>query len=406
MNRPAVVLLAALALLACDKEAPPPEPAKPAALRAIAPDRDSDNLLNIGHGASVVSRTGEIHLDNSAVQAIDGMQTTFWSSSPGWPAETLVYSLLAPARIRQIGISPVMGDELPQRVSLDGSLDGKKWTELATIRTEQHESRQLASVTPPVVAQYIRVRVLDQQTYYAHIRAVHVLGDEAAPPQTPPFTGCWTLNGRRALLTQDRARITGVIETNPPTYLDGGTDNRVAMVMWVQGPAWGYAALTRTPDGAHVTGLRFYNDVKNEHIGESWMGDRVEDRQSCLSLPPGQAGLPVLHFLQTAKHYSVFGLVFDDRGRVVEELSGAALDTIRELAPRRIVAHEFTFDDHEQNKQRAAAKIAGLRAALQARGVDVASIEFTNSGSTLEGHDTASTVQRLLATRVDIIPAR
>jgi hypothetical protein len=85
-------LACVLALLSCKRAPEPAPPAKPAPARisqqedhSIAEtvlDIDSDNLLNMGYGAALVSRTGEQNLENAAVQAIDGFEYTSWTSPP------------------------------------------------------------------------------------------------------------------------------------------------------------------------------------------------------------------------------------------------------------------------------------------------------------------------------------
>ncbi len=68
----ALLLLACCAALACRKEPPPAAPAQEVEIpaqyrnRGPEPDVDSDNLLNLGHGESVISRTGELNLESSA----------------------------------------------------------------------------------------------------------------------------------------------------------------------------------------------------------------------------------------------------------------------------------------------------------------------------------------------------
>jgi hypothetical protein len=107
--RRAIVLLLLSTLLACGKDAPPatataaPKPAVPAVVPQS--DADGDNLLSLAYGGAVVSRGGEFDLENSAAHTIDGLMHTKWTAAPGSAAETLVYSLLAPARIQRVGIS-------------------------------------------------------------------------------------------------------------------------------------------------------------------------------------------------------------------------------------------------------------------------------------------------------------
>jgi hypothetical protein len=103
----------------------------------------------------------------------------------------------------------------------------------------------------------------------------------------------------------------------------------------------------------------------------------------------------------------MYGLAFDRRGQLIEELSAAQLDAVLPLlspSPRRvrITAHEVRYDTPEQNRRQTAARLASLRAALQARGVDVSRIDFVAAGSDWTGPVIKSTIQRLLASRVEL----
>ncbi len=392
-------------LSACRKAPPPPttpevEIPHQYMSRAPEPDVDSDNLLNIAYGASVISRSGELNLESSAAHGIDGMLLTSWVSAPGAREETLVYSLLAPARVLRVGLTAPEGDQRSDSVRFEGSMDGLSWREIATVKPEETAVRQLVAATP-VKAQFIRITSLTTHRYYLAARAFHVLGEEVAAPATPPFTGCWTANGQRVELTQKGARITGVVASDPPTYFDGGTDNRVGLVMWMQGPTWGYAALTRSPDGAHLTTFRFHEEVDSKNVGDAWFGDRCESNTPLKPVAP-QA------FLERAKRYSVFGLVFDPADRLVEDLSEPALGAAVLLlagAPGqrfRIVARDFRRETPELNARHSAARLTSFRNALRARGIDTARIELVAAGDRWIGPPIGSTIQGMLASRIDI----
>jgi hypothetical protein len=377
-----LALLACLFALACERAAPVVEQTPPPAPQ-IEPDTDAENLLNMAYGAAVVSRTGELNLEYSAAHAIDSIGTSAWISSPGAPDETLVYSLLSPARIARVGLTTSQGDQVPKRVAFDASMDGDEWRELLAVDVQNHSEKQLWPVTP-TVTRYIRVRSLDTEKYYVRARTFHALGDEVAPPETPPFTGCWTINGERASLQQDGARITGLIESKPPIHLEGGTDNRVALLTWQQGATWGHAVLTRTPDGS---------EFEVNWLGDGWFGERC-------SAPLGRLK-PALR-LGT---YPLYGLAFASNGQVIEELSKAQLDAVIPLLKNRkakITAYEVRYGTAEDNRRVTAARIASLKAALQARGVDVARIEFVAAGNAWNGPILRSTIQRLLASRVEL----
>ncbi|MEO8381517.1 MAG: discoidin domain-containing protein [Acidobacteriota bacterium] len=361
-----------------------------------------DNLLDLSTGASVVSRTGEYSLDVSAAHAIDGMDFSAWTSIPGASDETFVFSLLSPVLVKSVGLTATAPDQLPDEVRFEGSLDGTHWHDLLTMKPKGVPERELAALATPRKARFIRIHAVTRQRYFLTVRAFHVIGDETAPPAPPPFTGCWTINDRRASITQTGARITGVIETDPPTFIDGGTDNRVAQVLWTQGPVWGYAALTRSNDGRHLTGLTFFEEIDDHFIGEGWFGE------ACSGPAPAASATPEV-FLNRTGRYSLFGVVFDAQERVVEALSASALEaatTLLRHAPPgqrfRITSREFRFDTDELNARHTGARLTALRNALGARGVDTARLELVAAGNHWIGPPLNSPLQVLLASRIDI----
>lgn len=409
MSRPAVALLLLCALLACKKEPPPPAPVDTTKRAPVveeqqpAPDTDVENALNLVYGASVVFRGGENDLENSAVHALDGFLDTTWTSAPGSPEETIIYSFLAKRHIERVGAT-VVKNFAPDSVAFDASMDGKTWTELTKMKLENSDQQQLVDVKP-TDARYLRVRTFDAANkYYVRVRAFQAMGQELEPPRMPSFGGCWTINGVRARLEQSGARITGVIETEPPIHLDGGTsDNRLGMVMWMQGGTRGEAVLTRSGDGKQITGLRFYEDVDSSNMGEGWFGERCTDPR----LGAGGTAAPQA-FLARAKRYSLYGLAFDRNDRLIAEVSAPSLDTLESLLASSsqrmsIVAHEVRYATPEQNKQHAAARLQALRAALQARGVDLRRIDFIAAGSDRNGSSLSSVLQQTALSRVDLI---
>jgi hypothetical protein len=418
VSRSAIALLflcalAAWTLLTCKNEPSAPaapkaaaKPAPPSELQHPTPDTDVENALNLMYGTAVVWRGGENDLENSAVHALDGFLDTTWTSAPGSPEETLVYSFLAARRIERVGATLVKTFAIDS-VAFDASMDGKTWHELAKLKLENNDQQQLVSVKP-TDARYVRVRTFDPAgKYYVRVRTFHAMGAEVEPPRTPSFGGCWKINGVPAHIEQNGARITGVIETVPPIHLDGGTsDNRFGMVMWMQGGTRGEAVLTRSGDGEHITGLRFYEDVDSSNMGEGWFGERCEGRRGAGGTAAGAAAPQ--QFLARAKRYSLYGLAFDRNDRLIEEVSGPVLDTLVSLiasSPQRmsLVAHELRYAIPEQNKQHAAARLQALRAALQARGVDLRRIDFVAAGSDRNGSSLSSALQQAALSRVDLI---
>jgi hypothetical protein len=396
--RRAVLLLCAFALVACERAAAPrPKRAaakKPAAKSAPAPP----NLLDIARGAAVVSRTGENNLEFSAVHAIDGLEGTSWSSTPGGAHQVLVYSLAAPARIERLGVAVGKHlDHLPVALRFELSSDGITWREAITLRPTKSVTESIT----PTVAQYLRLTTAETKRYYATAISFTALGrfETAAVPRS--FDGCWSLNFAPAHFVQRGARITGALGDERKTFVDGGTDGVVARFMWMRGPMWGHAIATVTPDGRAFSALTFHEIPRAEHVGEAWIGERTAECTEVGARTPNA-------FLQRTRHWSMFGLVFDAREMLDLARSKETLDEAAALIARspsqkfRVVAHDFRSRDASENLRRSEARAAAVGKALIARGVDGSRVEVGATGSTRQDAEIASEGQRILWTRVDL----
>ena len=395
IRRALVVLLVAAA---CNRGTEPAQ--KKAAEPARNVDTDGRNLLNIATGAAVLSRTGELDLETSALHAIDGMNTTRWTSPPGDANQTLIFSFGAPVRVEQLGVTiDAPENETPQTIVFSASADARAWRQVLVSHPKASTDPQLTNVEP-FEANFLRVELLEPKEKYAHLVSVHAVGEEIYPAELKQFDGCWIINGQRAHLTQRGARITGAIEGDPITVLDGGTDGRVARLMWMRGPQWGYAAATLTADHRALSALTFHQNPLTGYTGRAWFGQRCEANLQLDSAP-------AVHFLNRAGHWTLSGLAFDDREQLVESMSGATLNALLDLmklAPNqrfRIVAHEFRYGE-EENRQRTVARIASLRAALDARAVDWSRLELVASGDTSPAAEPVFAIQRLLWSRMDV----
>lgn len=402
--------------LSCGKAAgPAPAPAattKPAAAAAppaIEPDFDADNLLNLAYGACVVSRTAEFGQETSAAHAIDGISTSYWNSPPAAASQTFVFSFLAPARVSRLGVTPTGGpDQTPARVRFEASSDGHTWREAGVVEPRPGATPQIFDVKP-FTAQYLRVTVEEPSEYYAFLRSIQAIGAEIEAPHPASPEGCWQVNGLPARFDQEGARIRGVIDTNPPTYLEGGTDGRVTRLLWTRGPMWGHAAVTTSPDGAHLTGILFHEEIDIRHLGAAFFGERCA--AGTLS-SAHQAGIDPAALLARTGRFTLFGLAFDPAFGLLAGPSASELDavtTILRSSPSqrfRVIAHELRAPSPEQNQQSSAARIDSIRAALQSRGVDLSRVDFVAAGSTWSGPSISSALQRLLASRIDLERAR
>jgi hypothetical protein len=411
VNRRGSFLLVLIAVAACNR-APEPPPAAPAPQRAtneeVTPiatptlDIDGDNLLNLAYGAALVSRTGELNLESSAVNAIDGFSFSSWSSSPGAPEQTLVFALGGPSRIEQLGVTTTEKNQSPAKVRFAASPDGRTWRDVITIEPA-NKGTTLKDV-PPFEARYLRVETIEPAEYYAVLTSVHAIGSELRPPERQSFGGCWSVNTFHSTLTQSGARITGVLGgAKQPTYVDGGIDGRVAKLMWIHGPMWGYAAATLTPDGRNLSAITFHEEPLVNNAGQAWIGSRCDE-----TAPPSSSPLTPADYLRRIGRWTMSGIVFDGEDRLIAEPSAATLDaavTLLQAAPSqrfRIVATEFRNNDPNENLRRTKARVEAIRAALQSRGVDVSRIELAGKGNTHDDIERPSAIQRMLWSRIDL----
>jgi hypothetical protein len=404
----ASVLLVLLGLtLACKRsEPPPPKPAQPAAQQDDGnllnmkgeTDIDVDNLLNLAYGASVVARTGESNLELSALNAIDGLSNTFWSSPPGGGVQTLTFALAARSRIERLGVTSSK-DTIPKEVRFEASADGKRWREVLVQKLEPSTDPVLADVKP-FEARFLRITTTEPRAYFATLRSVHALGQELERPAARTFTGCWTINGLAAHFVQEGARLTGTIETTPPTYIDGGTDGRVARVVWLRSPNRGYATLSMDPTTRTLSGLTFYEELSSQYTAVAWFGKPCTDNGTSAI-----EAKEINELLERAGRWSIYGLAFDAREQLVEEESRSTLDMLTTVLRAqqnrrlRIVARELHLDAPDQ---RTAARVTALKGALQKRGIDVTKIEFVAAGSKWTTPPIIAAIQRLMASSVDL----
>ena len=268
MRRLAIVLLIAAAL-ACRRAEPPPVETK----RSVP---EVENLLALARGASVVSRTGELSLETSAVRLIDGDPATPWRSPPGGAWQTFVFSLAAPTRVTRVGMrATAFAHETPERVTFELSGDGATWREVASVPPGPPSELALTGIEP-TDARYVRVTTIEPSEHYATINGLHVVGTELAPPDPPRIDGCWTINGRPARFVQRGAAVAGVIGGDTPTLVSGGSDGRVIRLMWLRGPQWGVALLATDPPERTLSGVRWHERVDSESSGDGWFGEKAE----------------------------------------------------------------------------------------------------------------------------------
>jgi len=374
-----------LLLLAVGGELAPPRPRV---------DTDRDNLLNMAYGATVVSRTGELSLENSAVHAIDGDSATIWSTPPGGFDETMVFALPALSRITRVGLTVSTNDAtVPEDVHFSASRDGKTWRDVVTMNLQAADVPQFITVRT-FDARFIRIRSRTKR-YYTHIRSVHAIGNPLAAAAPPAPEGCWVINGQTARFARQGARVYGELATTPPTFVDGGIEERLVRLQWRRGPTWGLAAMTIGAAPRTLTGVTFYERQMDAFgIGAAWFGTPVP----CASAPQPR--------IVDDRRFVLYGVAFDANDRIDAAASASALDAAAEYVRRtprvRVVAHEYRLANAAQNRARCVARLNAVREALRARGVDVARLELVPSGSSGDISAVVTELQRRVASRIEI----
>ncbi|HEX7708601.1 MAG TPA: OmpA family protein [Thermoanaerobaculia bacterium] len=406
MRAAAVVLFLLILLSGCSSPeetvSPPARLKLPPAPTEVHVDSDIDNLLNIAYGASVVHRTGEHHLEQSAVHAIDGIGTTAWFSPPGGASQTMLFSLPTESRIERLGVS-VTADvaRVPAEVKFEISADGELWREVLVMKPEPTAATQLEDILHSR-ATHLRVSTGGDPRHWAVLRSIHAVGHELSPVKPRTIAGCWTVNEMPSTFMQQGASVIGEFRGERGVIVDGGISGPVVRLMWMRGPLWGYAALTLAPDSRTLSALTFHEEMVVEYAGAAWFGERVEECE------PSALASPAQRILDHARRWSMFGLAFDDHDRLVGEASRPALDTAAALIAAKpssrfaIVVHEYRSAESEENRRHASVRADEIRTALTNLGVDLSRVEFEAAGSERNIAPVTLTIQRLLSSRADL----
>ena len=385
-----------LFLLACREEAPAPagqpEPVAPSPIQA-----ERANLLNIGYGAAVVSRTAELTLDHSALRAIDGDPVSYWSSPPQDPQQTLLFSLAAPARVDQIGLHiPARTAITTRALRIETSADGVTFNPVEGIQPTLTDQIQWFDA-PVSSAQYIKVSVTEGGSTFASIQSIHLKGEWLRTPAVAPIEDCWAVNEMNGSFAERDGRVAGWLDSAPETtQLDGGRLGAIYRFAWARGPHWGVALVTLSPDGSRLSGLRWHEVVGSVSFGGSWFGERRPCRAAGM-----QPDLVVNTFLRQAGWYPLYSLHFDDRDVLSEEISEGGLriieNIVRGLTSQRcrIIAREHHEGTPEANLRRSETRLRTLRDALTKRGLDLTRVEFAPVGAD-EPPDVMPEAMRLL----------
>jgi len=375
-------LAASLVALGCSREQPaapqdstPPVPAAAAAPAAVPPA--PPNLLDMVHGAAVISRTGEAVLGSSPVRAIDTDPQTAWINPPQNVKQTLVFSFGARARVDQIGVvtAPKPPNEI-KSAKFELSEDGEHFTDAGIHDFKAKPGPQLAKINP-TTARYVRVTTLTSEADYVQIASVYASGELLDKPQAPSIDGCWSINGMPARFRQSGAHVVGYVGSPLNTYVEGGTDGRFLRLTWLRSntPEYGLAALTLTPDGKHLSAIVWHEEAIQapQFLADDWLGERGPCPIDVKAQP-----LVAVSYFERFGYLPLYGLRFDDAGHFDETQSAELLDeVVPYIKPgARFVAHELLGDPAISQT-----RLDTLRAALQKRGVSLTGVDFVAMGN-------------------------
>ncbi|MBK5258498.1 MAG: discoidin domain-containing protein [Thermoanaerobaculia bacterium] len=398
------IVLSFAILAACSRPAATPPVAAEATredLKTIESERG--NVLNMATGASVVSRTGEMTLDSSAVAAIDGESGTGWGAPPADIDQTIVFALPSMTRIENVGILTPRPDPLRiNNLRLEASSDGTTFVKLAEPALTSSADSQMFPVTP-VDAQFIRFTLTGAAGNFPSLLSLQVRGQFLSVVRPASIAGCWNVNGEAATFQENGGAISGRIGADVPIVLSGGAEAAVYRFTWVHGPDHGVAAMTVAPGAATMSGLRWYERAQATHTGGAWFGDK----SPCGSVSKAAARDLPSTFLERAGRYPLYTLRFDEQDHIaaVDEISWNAITSALARNPSQkvsLVAREYRSESAETNARRARARIDSLRAALTTRGADLSRIELVAAGSDEALASPASELIRLMHSAVEI----
>ena len=406
-----LALLAAVVVLAaaCERAAAPKPAARTAAKKpaeATIP-LENDNLLNLVFGAAAIDRYGELSYEATIAHALDGTPVTAWRGAPGGKMSATL-SFAAPTRLRRLGVTVGRNkNEAPARMVVEASLDGTSWQPALDAEVKPDGTRQMFDVDAHAL--YLRVHFTDPTDYYGAVLSIHANGSETAPALRRPIAGCWLINHTMPARFEERgARVFGTIDDD--ILVDGGTDGRVYRLMWREGMQWGFAAVTVSADGNHLSGVRWHEEVNPQHNGDGWLGRRVP----CTAAASLDGGKIADAIIARTASWRMYGVRFDRQNRIVESESDNALDLAAKIIrdhPKhqfRLIAREFREPGEEKNVARADAMLTAAQNALARRGADLSRVALKSAGPERHALSYDFTSQRVMDSSVElqVLPSR
>lgn len=367
-------------LAACGDRAPLAQKPTPEGA-ATAADPEKTNLLSMARGASILSRTGELTLEQTPARTIDGDATSTWTTPPRDVQQSCVLTLPARARITSFGAATASRPAFAAKnVRFETSVDGVNFITTATMALKAEPAMQTQRV-PPVEAQFVRFSIENGRGDYVSLTGLQAHGQLLAASQLPSIHGCWEVNGAQASLQKNGNAVHGWIDWEGTLLLTGGAADHYYRFAWIDGPQYGLALMTVTPDGRHFTGLKWHERAEPLTFGTTWFADKGSE---CDAKGTDAAAVAQL-WLERAGRFPLYGLRFDAQDHLAVADSETSIALILAIAGKSqrvtLTANELREATPAANRARTDLRISSLRAELARRGLDPARVDYISAGS-------------------------
>lgn len=335
----------------------------------------------MARGASVLSRTAELTLEETPARLIDGDMSSTWTTPPNDVQQSCILTLPARARITSFGAATADREAVAAKsLRIETSSDGRNFTTAVMMQLQAQSTLQTQDIRP-IEAQYVRVSIEDNRGGYAALTAFQAQGQLLAVPQLPGIHGCWEVNGAQASLQKNGNAVNGWMDWEGTLQMVGGAADHYYRFAWMDGPQYGLAAITVTPDGKHLTGLKWHERAEPLTFGTTWFGDKGNECDAKGTDPAGVAQ----QYLRRAGKFPLYGLRFDAQDRLVLPESEETIDLLLAIAAKSqritLTSNELREASPAANRARTDLRIKSLRAELSRRGLDQARVEYVSAGS-------------------------
>lgn len=401
MTRAAVLCLMMLLLISrCDRVEPPAEETKTPA-PAVEPT-EKNNLASILRGATIMSRTGEASLDFSALAAFDSDRGTVWSTPPVNLEQSVTIALPVRSRVEEIAVwnDSTLAARAIRTFEFSTSVDGETFSEPRRLQVPKQAAAHLFPF--PVEASFIRFTPIDTygETTVLDVPSIEVRGRELERFRPRSLAGSWRINDAPAFFEESGSRSRGVIQLEPPMYVDGGWHERMFRFLWVRGKKEGVGFFTLDPSSRHLSGFWWFATPARVSSGLAMFGDKQSDGGASTDtanvLKSHLERTRRIPLLQLSLHKSV-----EENASILREI--IALISANPSARFVIASRNWTGDTFEERQRLAEQQLASFRQMFaEVAPQTLANLSFAAVGEKEIPQDSDQPLARLLMTRLEL----